>query len=250
MIWSGIIVMAATLLLYALFWQILLQRVAEDKTFNVKRPMLFYATWIAFVCALGQSQILTDFSSLPPRFLLFWVVILITAAAFAFSETGKTLAAKTPLWILIGFQGFRILAEWTLYNGYKEGMFPVQMTFEGRNFDIVTGILALLLIPILRKNPDNRALAWSFNIIGFVLLVTITVIATVSAPTPLRQFMNEPANTAVAFMPHILLPGVLVQAAYAGHFLLTRKLLCDSKRSILRRSLSNVWDINSSKKSQ
>ena len=231
MIWSGIILMATTLGLYMLFWQVLLHHLRLNPEFNIKRPMLMYATWIAFVCALGQTPFLSNFSAMPPRFLIFWFAILATSFFFARSTTGRAVALQTPLWLLIGFQGFRVLAEWSLYAGYQEGIFPVQMTFEGMNFDIVTGVFALVLIPVLRKFPDQKIAAWIFNIIGLVLLITITVIATLSAPTPLRYFMNDPANMAVAYMPYILLPGVLVQAAFAGHFLLTMRLLQPSKNS-------------------
>lgn len=225
MIWSGVIVMATTLLLYLLFWKILLLRLGDDPQFQIKRPMLLYATWIAFICALGQSQVLTNTAAVPPRFLMLWIMIISSVVLFTRSETGTLLAAKTPLWILVGFQGFRILAEWTLFAGYQEGIIPIQMTFAGMNFDIISGVFALALIPVLIKYPTHQALAWVFNIVGLGLLLSITVIATLSFPSPIRYFFNEPTNIAVAYMPHILLPGVLVHAAFTGHFLLTKRLL-------------------------
>ena len=225
MIWSGLIVMATTIFLYVLFWKVLLNILNDDPKFNIKRPMLLYATWIAFGCALGQSQVLSNTEAFPPRFLVLWIFIIGSAILFVRSNTGTLVATRTPLWLLVGFQGFRLLAEWSLYAGYKEGVFPIQMTFEGMNFDIVSGLFAVALIPLLIKFPNHRALVWLFNVVGLVLLITITVVATLSFPSPIRQFMNDPANIAVAYMPHILLPGILVHAAYTGHFLLTKRLL-------------------------
>ena len=43
-------------------------------------------------------------------------------------------------------------------------------------------------------------------------------------PTPVRQFMNEPANTIIATFPLIWLPGVLVPFALVGHVLGLRQL--------------------------
>lgn len=225
MIWSGVIVMGTTLLLYMLFWQVLLYLLKSNPDLNIKRAMLLYATWIAFICALGQTQFLADFSAVPPRLLIFWLIIFASAILFVRSKTGHMVAMQTPLWILVGFHCFRVLAEWTLYAGYQEGIFPVQMTFEGMNYDIISGLFALVSIPILYRCPNQKSIAWAFNIVGIALLITITVVATLSAQTPLRYFMNDPPNTAVAYMPHILLPGVLVHAAYTGHFLLTIRLL-------------------------
>lgn len=225
MIWSGLIVMATTLILYMIFWQVLLLRLRDDPNFNIKRPMLLYATWIAFICALGQSGMLSNTTAVPPRFLIFWILILGSAVLFVRSETGTLIAAKTPLWLLVGFQAFRILAEWAIFSGYQEGIFPIQMTFAGMNFDIITGMFALALLPLLIKYPHRQALVWMFNVVGLILLITITVVATLSFPSPIRYFFNEPANITVAYMPHILLPGILVHAAYTGHFLLTKRLL-------------------------
>lgn len=225
MIWSGAILLSTTLVMYMLFWQVLLMRVREQANFNIKRPMLLYATWIALGCAVGQSQFLADFSAFPPRIALMWIAIFSSAILFVRSETGRAVAMKTPLWLLVGFQCFRIFAEWALYNGYQEGIIPVQMTFEGLNFDIITGVAAVVLMPILRKNPHLTKVAWLFNIIGLGLLIAISTIAVLSFPTPLQHFTNEPSPTNVALMPYILLPWVLVHAAYTGHFLLTLRLL-------------------------
>jgi hypothetical protein len=48
-------------------------------------------------------------------------------------------------------------------------------------------------------------------------------------PTPIRYFMNEPANTLVARFPYILLPGVLVPIAYTIHIFSLRQLLAREK---------------------
>ncbi|MGH6629559.1 MAG: hypothetical protein ACREB3_07485, partial [Burkholderiales bacterium] len=48
-----------------------------------------------------------------------------------------------------------------------------------------------------------RWAVWAFNLIGLALLINIVTIAILSAPTPLRQFWNEPANTFVAYAPYV-----------------------------------------------
>ena len=222
---SSMILGIGAFVLFLIFIEALKNATKRMPDLNIRRALMLYATWIAFACAVGNSGALADFSTAPPKMMMMLAAVFVTSVIFVRSETGRAIAVYTPLWALVGFQGFRILAELALYQGYQEGVFPIQMTFEGMNFDIVTAVLALILIPILKHSPEQRWLAWGFNVVGTVLLTTILVIAVLSMPTPMRQFMNEPANTAVALFPHILLPAVLVQGAIVGHLLLTMRLL-------------------------
>ena len=59
--------------------------------------------------------------------------------------------------------------------------------------------------------------------------MNIVVIAVLSMPTPIRYFMNEPANVIVGQFPFILLPGVLVPIAYAMNIFSLRQLLLSEK---------------------
>ena len=123
-------------------------------------------------------------------------------------------------------QSFRIGVEILLLLAFIADKLPVQMTFEGRNFDIITGLLALPIGYLLaRKKTYALKLAVIYNFIGMLLLINILVIAVLSMPTSIRYFMNEPANTLVAEFPFILLPGVLVPLAYTLHIFSLRQLL-------------------------
>src|SRR5205814_316177 len=102
---------------------------------------------------------------------------------------------------------------------------PVQMSFEGRNFDIITGILALPAgYLLLKKKTYSPKIIIAFNVIGILLLLNILIIATLSMPTSFRYFMNEPSAKLIAQFPFILLPGVLVPMAYSFHILSLRQL--------------------------
>jgi len=150
----------------------------------------------------------------------------------AFSNTGKQfLRSVPPQWLVI-MQSFRIIVELLLLFAFIAGKLPVQMTFEGRNFDVITGILALPAGYFLaRKKPYASKLAIAFNVIGITLLLNILVIAVLSMPTSIRYFINEPANTLVAEFPFILLPGVLVPLAYTLHIFSLRQLVGQSATS-------------------
>src|SRR5262249_7389811 len=154
----------------------------------------------------------------PPRPVAVILVPLPFILVFAFSKTGTYILKNTPPQWLVFIQSFRILVEILLWLAYRRSVLPVQMTFEGRNFDVLTGILA---IPVgyfcFIKKTWPRSIAVIWNLIGIALLLNILTIAVLSMPTPIRYFMNEPANTIVAQFPFIYLPGVLVVIAYSMH---------------------------------
>lgn len=193
---------------------------AERRAWVFKSILIFVAI-VGLSLAAGASGKLSDFDRLPPPMAGFFVLIVGAAFGIAFSKYGTLLVKHTPMSLLIGFQGFRILAEAVIYSGLREGIAPVQMSFEGYNFDIVTGVSALVVMALMWKR-DNRALAYAWNIFGATALTVIAFIAFTSMPLPIRIF--DDLNLWVTRAPHVMLPGVLVLAAITGHILAFRKL--------------------------
>jgi hypothetical protein len=186
--------------------------------------------WIALLLAGSYNGFFADFSTLPPRPALAILIPLPFVLLFAFSKKGTQLLQSIPSHWLVYMQSFRIVVELLLLFAFINNKLPIQMTFEGRNFDVVTGVLALPVgYLLMRKKSNAKKLAVAFNIIGLLLLLNVLVIAVLSMPTPLRQFINEPALTLVAQFPFILLPGVLVPLAYTLHIFSLRQHLIANK---------------------
>ena len=184
------------------------------------------STWTVLLSILSYNGFIADFSKLPPRPALTVLIPLPFIIWFAFSETGTKLLRSVPPHWLVYMQSFRIAVELLLLIAFLNNRIPVQMTFEGRNFDIATGVLALPVGYLLAaKKPYAKRLAVIFHITGLLLLLNILVIAVLSMPSPIRYFMNEPANTLVVQFPYVLLPGVLVPIAYGLHILSLRQLV-------------------------
>lgn len=111
-----------------------------------------------------------------------------------------------------------------MHRAYEEGLMPVQMSYSGRNFDIVTGITAIIVAGLLLA---GRMPAWGvrlWNWMGLALLLNVVVIANLSTPTPFRVFMNEPANVWITRAPFVWLPAVMVLTAFIGHIVIFRRL--------------------------
>ena len=208
--------------------RIVLKRINWEKSTQDK---LFFGTvfilviWIGVLTILSSNGFFSDFSKLPPGPALAMLIPLPIIGIVTFSKKGTQLLQTVPSHWLVFMQSFRIIVELLLLFAFMAGKLPVQMTFEGRNFDVITGVLALPIGYLLAKRKTYASkLAIAFNIIGVLLLLNILVIAVLSMPTAIRYFMNEPSNTLVGQFPFILLPGVLVPIAYTMHIFSLRQL--------------------------
>ena len=180
------------------------------------------------VLAVSAGLAASGALALPPRGLGVVAYVLASfggALAFSFSALGLRIAQALPLYALVGFQVFRLPLEFVLHEWYMQGVLPVQMTYAGRNYDIVTGFLALGLAPLLALGKLSRRSAWAFNLIGSALLLNVVQIAIRSSPVPLRTYMNEPPVLLALHAPYTWIFPVCVGGALVGHALTFRRLL-------------------------
>ena len=193
----------------------------ERKHNWMRRFTVAITGWALFLLAVSATGFFADFSGFPPRIIIVLSIPLIATLIFTFSSGLRELLPLIPARSLLRLQVFRVFVELLLWACFVQNLLPVQMTFEGRNFDIVSGILGPLVAYYF---SHSRKVMVAYNLVGLVLLINIVATAILSLPTPFRVFMNEPSNTLVAHPPFILLPGLLVPLAYGLHFLSFRQL--------------------------
>ena len=181
------------------------------------------AAWLAFTGAAAASGRL-GFETRPPTMMLLIALTLTLTVALGVSRVGGRLAAGVPLVALVAVQSFRLPLELLMHRAYAEGLMPVQMSYSGRNFDIVTGILAIACAALLAAGKLPRWGVQAWNVIGFGLLLNILTVAFLSAPTPIRVFHDEPANVWITAFPWVWLPAVMVPMALLGHVVVFRAL--------------------------
>lgn len=180
--------------------------------------------WLILLAILSIRGFFADFSRLPPRLTFALVIPLPAVLLFIRSRAGKQLLQHIqPQWPIY-LQSFRILVEIALWLLVRHGSLPVQMSFEGRNFDVLTGLLA---VPVgyycFVKKTWPPVIALLYNIAGLVLLLNIVAISTLSMPTPFRVFHNQPDASLLTGFPFIYLPGLLVPLAYTLHIFSLRQ---------------------------
>ena len=183
--------------------------------------------WMFVLSGLSLSGFFSKFDTMPPRFVIIVLVPLVTLIwVLLISKTTKHILTYVPKQTIINLQVFRVIVEILLWLLFIQNLLPIQMTFEGRNFDILAGVTAPLVAYFgIVKYQWPRSVLIVWNIISLGLLINIVTIAILSFPTPFRHFMNEPANTIVAEFPFVWLPGFLVPLAYGLHFLSLRQLI-------------------------
>jgi hypothetical protein len=158
----------------------------------------------------------------------FLLALIAGSAWLSFSRVGAVLVDRATVGTLVGAQSFRILAELLIVAAHHAGIAPAQMSIEGYNYDIVTGVAAMLLYFVMRRRP-SRLLGWAFNAVGLGTLANVVLIAVASMPTRFQVFTGS-SNLWLTQAPWALLPGVGVVAALVLHLILTRKLLHEQFR--------------------
>lgn len=194
---------------------------------NPFRTLVIIGLWLAGISIAATQGFFADFSTIPPRMIIVLVVPIIGLILLFHDRKFVHFLEKVPLSWPIWIQAFRIVVEIFLWQIFVIQLLPEQMTFEGRNWDILVGITAPFFAYFFRNHP-RVLLVW--NIAGLTLLANIVMIAILSLPTPFRVFMNEPANTVVAYFPIIWLPGFLVPLAYYMHFISIKQILFRLKK--------------------
>jgi hypothetical protein len=181
--------------------------------------------YLVVPAALAAAGLLDRYNPPPAPALVMVLVLTVITLTITLSSLGRRVVAAAGLPVLVAYQAFRIPVEWLLHRLYQEGVVPVQMTYAGRNFDILTGVTAALLGIWLLRGGRSRGLVLVWNVLGLALLANIVTVAILSTPVPFRRFLDGPPNLLPSVVPYVWLPSFLVQLALAGHILVFRNLL-------------------------
>jgi hypothetical protein len=180
--------------------------------------------WAMVVSVASLTGFAGNFKIFPLNIAPLLFVPLISVIWFTFSNTLKELVKHIEPHQIIRLQVFRVFVELLLWALFIQNLLPIQMSFEGRNFDILAGLTAPVVAYLALHKKVSKRLLIGWNLVCLGLLINIVTIAILSMPTPFRYFMNEPSNTVVTLFPFIFLPTFLVPLAYMLHFFSLRQL--------------------------
>jgi len=214
-LFSGLVLVVALVVTYGL----LRARV------GIVATLAILLAYLAIPSALARLGMLSRYDPLPAPALLLLLGLTLLTVAIVFSPLGARVAAGIALGAIVALQAFRIPVELLLHRLYLEGAVPIQMTYLGRNFDVISGITGLVLgLWLLRRRSTPRGVVLAWNLLCLALLVNIVAVAVLSTPVPFRRFTEGPPNLLPSTFPYIWLPSFLVQVALGSHLLVFRQL--------------------------
>ena len=212
-----------TAILTALFF------IATVRENNSTRTVVFISiiiiVWLAIHAVLALRYFYTVTDTIPPRFALMILPPLFGILILFITKAGRRFIDSLSLKILTQLHVVRIFVEIILIWLFLYKYIPRLMTFEGRNFDILSGLSAPLITYFgFTKNVLSKKFMLAWNIICLLLLLNIVVNAILSAPFQFQQFAFDQPNIAVLYFPFVWLPGFIVPVVLFSHLVLIRRL--------------------------
>ncbi|MCF6279598.1 MAG: hypothetical protein L3J14_04545 [Flavobacteriaceae bacterium] len=198
-----------------------------SKSKKVLYGILIWATIVAVLGLLGFYQKVDTF---PPRFIFLLAPGVIFVLLLLLNKKSRNFIDNLNLKWLTLLHTIRIPVEIVLYYVFLEGLIPGLMTFDGYNYDIISGLTApIIYYLVFVKEILNKKFLLIWNFITLALLVNILSIAILSAQTPIQKFAFDQPNVGVTYFPFVWLPTVIVPIVLFSHLASIRQLLVSQK---------------------
>jgi hypothetical protein len=141
--------------------------------------------------------------------------------------------AEIPQYILVGLQCFRIPIELLLATLGTRRLLAIEMTYYGRNFDVLEGITAVALAIWLKRCDENslRHVVLVWNLTGLSLVTVVLVHGLLSVPYPSQLLHLSVPTFIIAYFPAVWLLTVLVPMAYLLHLVSIKRCLAKALAS-------------------
>ncbi|TDH21633.1 hypothetical protein EXU57_19210 [Segetibacter sp. 3557_3] len=197
---------------------------------NARITLFILTGWVVLQAIAGFSGFYLTTDTLPPRFVLLVFPPLLLISLLFVTPGGKRFIDKMDPGLLTLLHSCRIPVELVLFWLSLQKAVPGLMTFEGRNFDIVSGLTApaVYYFGYVKKLMSSKILiVW--HLACLVLLFNIVIHAILSAPSPLQQFAFEQPNIAVLYFPFVWLPCCVVPLVLLSHLAVLRQLKTANK---------------------
>ena len=125
----------------------------------------------------------------------------------------------------------RVPVELCIFALFTYGLMPESMSFEGRNWDVFSGLTAPLIAYFSYQSrvlPKWILIGWNTLCLALVLQVVSTGI--LAAPSVIQQFDFDQPNVAVLLFPYVWLPAIVVPVVFIRHLSAMRSLYKFSNR--------------------
>ncbi len=191
-----------------------------------KAVALVISVWLTIQSLLALTLFYTNTHAMPPRFIFLILPPALLLLGLLLTQKGQQFLNKFDPAVLTLLHVVRLPVELVLLGLAVHEAVPFLMTFEGRNFDILSGLTAPFIYYfgfVKNQFPKTVLLLWNFICLG--LLGNIVVHGVLSVPSPFQQFAFDQPNVALLYFPFNLLPAVVVPLVLFAHVVTIRQLV-------------------------
>jgi hypothetical protein len=197
---------------------------------NSKTTGIILMSWLILQSFIGFSGFYTVTDTTPPRFLLLVLPPLLFIIGLFVTSKGRQYLDSLNIKTLTILHVVRIPVELVLFWLFLHQVVPGLMTFEGRNFDILSGLTSPVIYYFgFIKNRLNTKFILFWNFICLGLLFNIIINAVLSAPFSFQKFAFDQPNIGLLYFPFIWLPCCIVPLVLLSHLVSVRQLLKKKK---------------------
>lgn len=191
----------------------------------VKGQLFIFLVWMVLLSILALSGFFKAYEVVPPRLLLAVAPPVLLSIVFPFTKPGKRMVANANMQSLTLIHSLRLVVEAVfLYGLAQAGYVSHLVTFEGRNFDIIPGITAILIWWVFfKKKLINKKVFLFWNVLSLSILLFTISQALLSSPLPFQLFSFEQPTVAIFHFPFILLPGFVAFVMIFSHIIAFHK---------------------------
>lgn len=183
-----------------------------------KPAILVLLGWLLLQAGITLSGFYQILSGFPPRFALLVLPPVICIAILFATNNGRRFISSLDIKALTLLHIVRLPVELTLYGLFLHQAVPIQMTFEGGNYDILCGLTAPLIWYFGFKRPViNRIWLLAWNVLCLLSLLHIVGTA--------LSFVFTHVSIALVYFPYSWLPCLVVPVVLLAHLSAIRKLV-------------------------
>lgn len=193
---------------------------------NPKSAKLILFSWLIFQSILALNGFFLKTIEIPQILFIGVGLPNLFAISMLFFKSGRRFIDSLDIQRLTFFHIIRVPVELLILWLFLENQMPQLMTFEGRNWDILSGITApIIAFWAFREGKTHKNLLLVWNLICIGLLFNIVVNAILSAPLSIQQQAFEQPNVGVLKFAANLLPSLIVPLVLFGHLAALKRLL-------------------------
>jgi hypothetical protein len=191
-----------------------------------KAILIVVIAWLALQGIVGLAGFYVNAKTTPPRFPLLVAPPILTIILLFATKKGRALIDSFNPKILTYLHVVRIPVEISLLLLFLHKQVPQVITFEGRNFDIFSGISAIFIGYFgYTKMKLGKPVLVLWNLLCIGLLFNVVILAVLAVPTNFQQIAFDQPNVGVLYFPFIWLPCFIVPVVLLAHLVCLRNLM-------------------------